>query len=60
MLEGVARGGWAEVFGSVTALKNMLDQIGDKDCKRVIITFPNPEASNGLRSSKIIVFAEQC
>lgn len=72
VLEGVARGGWAEVSGTgrapqssdratsefslkskaAVAMDELLRRLHSRQC-RVMITFPDAEASNGLSAERI-------
>ena len=76
VLEGIARGGWQEVFGAGrapariyresssfsmktqanNAMSSLLECLHQRSC-RVVLTFPNTQASNGLSSDDIIEIA---
>jgi len=78
VLEGIARGGWDEVWGNgrapdrtfrkasafsmaskaPTAMKGLLDGLRRREC-RVVITFPDANASNGMSAKDIIAMAAE-
>ncbi|WP_269928094.1 DNA adenine methylase [Kocuria massiliensis] len=78
VLEGIGRGGWAEVSGNgrapartlrktsefsmkskaIAAMKNLLAGLRERGC-RVMITFPDADASNGLSGQDIIAMAAE-
>lgn len=78
VLEGISRGGWADVTGAgraparylrassefsmisqaSKAMKSLLDILRAKSC-RVIVTFPDAAASNGLSGKDIVALAAE-
>lgn len=76
VLEGIACGGWPNVYGAgrsperilrpssgfsmktkaVSAMSNLLARLRQRSC-RVLVTFPDLRASNGLSSSDIVALA---